>query len=169
MLSGLLYPSGGTVQVAGFTPHERKPEFLRRISMVMGNRHQLTWENTIMDSLYILGEIYRVPPQTFHATLDELVNLLELEPLLPKMARNLSLGERMKCEFAAALLHRPQVLFLDEPTLGTGCQHAVAAAALYCRIQSYPRRYHYLDQPLYGRRGFAVPTGDADRQRPFAV
>ena len=118
MLSGLLYPSHGDVQVAGFVPHERRPEFLRRISMVMGNRHQLTWENTVMDSLHILAEIYCVPSQTYRAALDELVELLELEALLPKMARNLSLGERMKCEFAAALLHRPQVLFLDEPTLG---------------------------------------------------
>jgi len=118
MLSGLLYPSSGEVQVAGFLPSDRKPEFLSRISMVMGNRHQLTWENTIMDSLHILGEIYRVPSQAFRAVLDEFVELLEIEALLPKMARNLSLGERMKCEFAAALLHRPQVLFLDEPTLG---------------------------------------------------
>ncbi len=118
MLSGLLYPSGGEVQVAGSVPHERRPEFLRRISMIMGNRHQLTWENTVMDSLHILAEIYRVPSQTFRTTLDEFIELLELEPLLPKMARNLSLGERMKCEFAAALLHQPQILFLDEPTLG---------------------------------------------------
>jgi ABC-2 type transport system ATP-binding protein len=118
VLSGLLYPTSGEVRVAGFIPWNRKPEFLQKISMVMGNRHQLTWENTVMDSFYVLGEIYQVPRHEFQHTLGELVALLEIEPLLPKMARNLSLGERMKCELVAALLHRPRVLFLDEPTLG---------------------------------------------------
>lgn len=118
MLSGLLYPSSGAARVAGFVPWERKPDFLRLISMVMGNKGQLAWENTVMDSLAVLGEIYRVPPADFKRTLDELIALLELEPLLGNMARNLSLGERMKCELAAALLYRPRVVFLDEPTLG---------------------------------------------------
>ncbi len=118
MLAGLLYPTAGQVRVEGFTPWERKPNFLRRISMVMGNRNQLSWDNTILDSFYVLGEIYRVPRGEFRRTLDELVYLLEIKDLLPKMARHLSLGERMKCELAAALLHRPRVLFLDEPTLG---------------------------------------------------
>ncbi len=118
ILSGLLYPTGGEVQVNNYLPWERKPEFLRSISMVMGNKGQLTWENTIMDSFLILGEIYRVPRKAFQRTLDELVALLEIQTLLPKMARNLSLGERMKCELVAALLHRPSVFFLDEPTLG---------------------------------------------------
>jgi ABC-2 type transport system ATP-binding protein len=118
MLSGLLYPTSGEARVSGFIPWRRKSDFLRSISMVMGNRNQLTWENTVLDSFYVLGEIYRVPRSEFRCTLDELVDLLEIEELLPKMARNLSLGERMKCELAAALLHRPRVLFLDEPTLG---------------------------------------------------
>jgi ABC-2 type transport system ATP-binding protein len=85
---------------------------------VMGNRNQLTWENTIADSFYVLGEIYNLPQSQYRKTLDELVELLEIKEHLPKMARNLSLGERMKCEIAAALLHQPQVVFLDEPTLG---------------------------------------------------
>lgn len=118
MLAGLLYPTDGAATVAGFTPWERKPDFLRLISMVMGNKGQLAWENTVMDSLVVLGQIYRVPPAEFRQALDELVALLELEPLLGNMARNLSLGERMKCELAAALLYRPRVVFLDEPTLG---------------------------------------------------
>jgi len=118
MLSGLLYPSRGQAQVNGFVPWERKPEFLRSISMVMGNKGQLAWENTIKDSFLVLGEIYRVPRPVFQHNLDELVALLEIEDLLPKMARNLSLGERMKCELAAALLHQPRTVFLDEPTLG---------------------------------------------------
>jgi ABC-2 type transport system ATP-binding protein len=118
MLSGLLFPTRGEAVVAGFAPWERKIPFLRTISMVMGNRNQLTWENTIADSFYVLGEIYNLPPAQYRQTLEELVELLEIQEHLPKMARNLSLGERMKCEIAAALLHRPQVVFLDEPTLG---------------------------------------------------
>jgi len=118
MLSGLLYPTSGEVRVDGFVPSDRQPAFLRRISMVMGNRNQLAWENTVSDSLYVLGEIYGVPRDEFSRTRDELVELLEIEDLLSKMPRDLSLGERMKCELIAALLHRPRVLFLDEPTLG---------------------------------------------------
>lgn len=118
MLAGLLYPTAGNISVAGFTPWERKKEFLRKISMVMGNKAQLTWENTVLDSFYILKEIYGVPVRDFKRRLDELVDLLDIAGLLPKLARNLSLGERSKCEFAAALLHRPRVLFLDEPSLG---------------------------------------------------
>ena len=118
MLTGILYPTAGEAQVEGFTPWERKPEFLRRISMVMGNKNQLLWDTTVMDAFLVLGEIYRVPRQEFQRTLDGLVSLLELKDLLRKLPRNLSLGERMKCELAAALLHRPRVLFLDEPTLG---------------------------------------------------
>jgi len=114
----LLYPTSGTASVAGFAPWERKTAFLRLITMVMGNRNQLTWENTVMDSFYVLGEIYNLPAAQFKQTLDELVALLDIQEHLSKMARNLSLGERMKCEVAAALLHRPQVVFLDEPTLG---------------------------------------------------
>lgn len=118
MLAGLLYPTAGSIRVAGFTPWERKPGFLREISMVMGNKAQLTWENTVLDSFYILKEIYRVSDMDFKSRLDELVDLLDISKLFPKLARNLSLGERSKCEFAAALLHHPRVLFLDEPTLG---------------------------------------------------
>ena len=118
MLSGLLYPTGGEVRVDGCVPSERKPAFLRRISMVMGNRNQLAWENTVSDSFYVLGEIYGVPRDKFGRTRDELVELLEIGDLLSKMPRDLSLGERMKCELIAALLHQPRVLFLDEPTLG---------------------------------------------------
>ncbi len=118
MLAGLLYPTRGEAQVEGFTPWERKPEFLRQISMVLGNRGQLAWDNTVADSFLLLGEIYSVSRPAYRHTLEELVYLLELKDLLPKMTRHLSLGERMRCELAAALLHRPRVLFLDEPTLG---------------------------------------------------
>jgi len=118
MLAGLLYPTSGTVTIEGFVPWERKLPYLRIISMLMANKNRLTWENTALDSLRVLAAIYRLSNTEFRSILDELVDLLDLEPLLPKLIRNLSLGERMKCELAAALLHQPHVLFLDEPTLG---------------------------------------------------
>ncbi len=118
MLSGLLYPSGGDARVMGHVPWKRDREFLRRISLVMGNRNQLVWDIPAQDSFEVNRAVYQIPEKQFRATLDELVELLDLSTLLKKPVRGLSLGERMKCELAAALLHRPEVLFLDEPTLG---------------------------------------------------
>ncbi len=118
MLTGLLYPSGGNAQVFGFTPWERKAEFLRSISMVLGNKSQMLWDIPPLDTFYVLAEIYAVSPNDTKQRIDELVALLEMEDILKKPVRNLSLGERMKCELAASLLHRPKILFLDEPTLG---------------------------------------------------
>jgi len=118
MLSGLLYPTGGQAYVAGWTPWERRPGFLRAISMVQGNKSQMLWDIPPLDTFRVLAEIYAIPSAAFQDTLDELVELLEMSELLSKPVRNLSLGERMKCELVASLLHRPGVLFLDEPTLG---------------------------------------------------
>jgi ABC-2 type transport system ATP-binding protein len=118
VLSGLLHPTSGEVRVLGFTPWARQHDYLRRISMVLGNKSQMLWDIPPLDSFNVLGDIYHVPPAEFKDTLDELVALLEMEELLTKPVRNFSLGERMKCELVAGLLHRPDVLFLDEPTLG---------------------------------------------------
>ena len=118
MLAGLLYPTSGSVQVAGFVPWERKLDYLHTISMVLGNKSQMLWDIPPRDSFHILGEIYHVPCQELDKTLDELFDLLDMYELLKKPVRTLSLGERMKCELIAALLYRPRVLFLDEPTLG---------------------------------------------------
>jgi ABC-2 type transport system ATP-binding protein len=118
MLSGLLYPTSGEVRVAGFVPWERRPEYLRSISIVLGNKSQMLWDIPAMDSFRVLSEIYAVPEQEFRRTLDDLIDLLEMKELLTKPVRNLSLGERMKCELTASLLYRPALLFLDEPTLG---------------------------------------------------
>lgn len=118
MLAGLLHPTSGQVSVAGFEPWQRQPDYLRRISMVMGNKSQMLWDIPPLDSFRVLGEIYSVPKNEFERNLEELVQLLEMKELLTKPVRNLSLGERMKCELTASLLHRPAVLFLDEPTLG---------------------------------------------------
>ena len=118
MLSGLLRPTAGEARVAGYRPHERQHSYLRQISMVLGNKTQMRWDIPPLDTFSVLRKIYGVPAAQFRATLDELVELLAMEPLLHKPVRNLSLGERMKCELVAALLHRPRLLFLDEPTLG---------------------------------------------------
>lgn len=118
MLAGLLHPTTGSASVLGRTPWRREHEFLRNISLVMGNRNQLVWDIPAMESFLVNQAIYQIPRRQFDETLDMLVQMLDLKELLRKPVRNLSLGERMKCEIAAALLHRPAVLFLDEPTLG---------------------------------------------------
>lgn len=118
MLAGLLHPSAGEARVLGCVPWERQASYLRRISMVLGNKSQMLWDIPPMDTFRVLGEIYHVPPAEFERTLDELIALLEMKDLLTKPVRNFSLGERMKCELVAGLLYRPEVLFLDEPTLG---------------------------------------------------
>jgi ABC-2 type transport system ATP-binding protein len=118
MLSGLLHPSCGEATVLGYVPWKRESAYLSRISMVLGNKSQMLWDIPPLDTFQVLGEIYRVPGNEFQDTLDELVDLLEMEDLLNKPVRNFSLGERMKCELVAGLLHRPDVMFLDEPTLG---------------------------------------------------
>ena len=137
MLCGLLHPSEGTAQVAGHTPWQRRPEFLRSISMVLGNKSQLIWDIPALDTFRVLGEIYAVPPAELRRRLDELAALLDLGGLLERPVRNLSLGERMKCELAAGLLHRPAVLFLDEPTLGLD---VTMQARLRAFIADYNRR-----------------------------
>ncbi|MBI4790803.1 MAG: ATP-binding cassette domain-containing protein [Chloroflexi bacterium] len=137
VLSGLLYPSSGNAQVLGYTPWERNTEFLRAITLVMGQRNRLSWDIPAADSLLLNQAIYRIGDEEYRQTLAELDELLELSPILRKPVRNLSLGERMKCELAAGLLHRPRVLFLDEPTIGLD----LTAQA---RIRAFLREYNRL-------------------------
>lgn len=118
MLSGLLHPTAGTARVAGFTPFERRSSFLKTMTLVMGQKQQLLWDLPALDSFLVNQAIYEIPDLEFKATMQEFSELLNLEGILKKQVRKLSLGERMKCELAAALLHRPKVLFLDEPTIG---------------------------------------------------
>jgi ABC-2 type transport system ATP-binding protein len=118
MLSGLLYPTGGEARVLGHVPSRREREYLRRMTMVMGNRNQLQWDIPALDSFELNRAIYRLRREDYLAMRDELIDLLEVEDLVRKPVRNLSLGERMKVEIVGSLLHRPQVLFLDEPTIG---------------------------------------------------
>jgi ABC-2 type transport system ATP-binding protein len=118
MLSGLLYPTGGEGRVLGFTPSKRQRDFLRQITLVMGNRNQLQWDLPALDSYELNRAIYRIPRELFVPTRDQLIELLEIGDLVRKPIRNLSLGERMKAEIVGSLLHQPKVLFLDEPTIG---------------------------------------------------
>jgi ABC-2 type transport system ATP-binding protein len=118
MLAGLLYPSGGEALVLGHVPSRRERDYLRRMTMVMGNRNQLQWDIPALDSFELNRAIYRLRREDYLEMRDELVELLDVGDLVRKPVRNLSLGERMKVEIVGALLHRPQVLFLDEPTIG---------------------------------------------------
>jgi ABC-2 type transport system ATP-binding protein len=138
MLSGLLHPTAGQAQVLGYVPFARQRQFLRQITLVMGNRNQLVWDIPVADSFERNRAIYRLGRQEFRGTVDELVSLLDLGELLQKPVRNLSLGERMKCEVAAALLHRPRILFLDEPTIGLDVTMQRRIRAF---IAEYNRRY----------------------------
>jgi ABC-2 type transport system ATP-binding protein len=118
MLSGLLYPTGGELRVLGHVPSRREKDYLRQITLVMGNRNQLQWDLPALDSFELNRAIYRLRREDFVAMRDELMELLDVGDLVRKPVRNLSLGERMKVEVVGSLLHRPRVLFLDEPTIG---------------------------------------------------
>lgn len=118
MLTGLLHPSGGAATVLGHVPWRREPRFLQQISLLMGQRSQLVWDLPALDSFQVQLAVYGVEKREGRQRLDELVELLEIGGVVRKPVRGLSLGERMKCEICMALLHRPRVLFLDEPTIG---------------------------------------------------
>jgi ABC-2 type transport system ATP-binding protein len=135
MLSGLVYPSGGEAKVLGFVPWQRADSFRRQFALVMGQKNQLWWDLPAGDSFDLLREIYLIPPAEFRATLGELTELLAVEKLTRQAVRELSLGERMKMELIAALLHRPKLLLLDEPTIGLD----VVAQGM---IQRCLREYH---------------------------
>lgn len=135
MLSGLLYPTSGRLQTAGYIPSRRESAYLKTIAMVMGNKSQLNPSITVADSFYITKQIYQVGNEDYRTRVNELTELLELGGLLPKLARNLSLGERAKCEFACALLYQPEILFLDEPTLGMD-------VSIQIRLRDFIRTYN---------------------------
>jgi len=150
VLSGLLHPTTGEVAVEDFTPSRRQAGFLGKITLVMGQKSQLIWDLPPSETYAMNRAVFDVPQAQFDATLGELTDLLELGPLLGKPTRQLSLGERMKCELAAALLHRPTTLFLDEPTIGLDVAMQVAIRDF---VRSYNQRHeatvlltsHYMD------------------------
>lgn len=138
MLTGLIHPSNGMVKVADNIPFERKREFLQQITLVMGQKQQLIWDLPVLDSLKINAAVYGVSDKEYRRRLMELTEMLSLEGKLKQPVRKLSLGERMKAELMAALLHQPQVLFLDEPTLGLDINAQVAVREF---LREYNQRY----------------------------
>ncbi len=138
MLSGLIYPTSGTARVAGFDPTKRENAYRRIFALVLGQKNQLWWDLPAIESFHLLRAIYSLPADQFKATLDELVALLDVGKKLNVMVRELSLGERMKMELIAALLHRPRVLFLDEPTIGLD---VVSQKAVRQFLRDYNRRH----------------------------
>ncbi|MBW4643948.1 MAG: ATP-binding cassette domain-containing protein [Goleter apudmare HA4340-LM2] len=138
MLTGLIHPSRGEVKVAGQVPFRRQEAFLQKITLVMGQKQQLIWDLPALDSLKINAAVYNISNKEFQRRVGELTEMLNLEGKLAQPVRKLSLGERMKAELLAALLHRPQVLFLDEPTLGLDVN---AQAGVRDFLRDYNQRY----------------------------
>lgn len=150
VLSGLLYPTEGEISVLGFNPWDRKPEFQKQFALVMGQKNQLWWDLPAMESFLLNKAIYEISDEDFDRTLNKLVDLLEVRDVLKVQVRKLSLGQRMKCELIAALLHNPKVLFLDEPTIGLD---VVMQKVLRDFIRDYNKEFgatiiltsHYMD------------------------
>jgi len=175
MLSGLIYPTGGTATVAGFDPTKRENAYRRIFALVLGQKNQLWWDLPAIESFLLLRHIYGIPAEQWQETLDELVELLDVKPKLNVMVRELSLGERMKMELIAALLHRPRVLFLDEPTIGLD---VVSQRSVRDFLREYNRRHqvtilltsHYMadiqelcERVIVIHRGQKIYDGDLDR------
>ena len=153
VLSGLLHPTAGEVEVAGFVPSRRQTDFLKAITLVMGQKQQLLWDLPPTETFALNRAIYEISRPQFEATVRELTELLDLDGIVDKPTRQLSLGERMKAELAASLLHRPRVLFLDEPTIGLD---VTMQATVRDFVRAYNERFgatvvltsHYMDDVL---------------------
>jgi len=175
MLAGLIHPTSGTARVAGFEPAKRENAYRRIFALVLGQKNQLWWDLPASESFALLRAIYGLSAADCQRTLDELVDLLDVRSKLNVMVRELSLGERMKMELIAALLHRPRVLFLDEPTIGLD---VVSQRAVRQFLQDYNRRYkvtilltsHYMadiqklcERVIVIHRGSKIYDGNLDR------
>lgn len=136
ILSGILVPDGGTCLVDGRVPWKERKQHVAQIGVVFGQRSQLWWDVPVIDSFSLLRDIYRVPQADYARTLEELTELLNLSELLRTPVRQLSLGQRMRCEIAASLLHRPRILFLDEPTIGLDAMSKLAVRAFIHRLNA---------------------------------
>jgi ABC-2 type transport system ATP-binding protein len=118
MLTGILQPTGGSVTVNGMNPHKEREAFTKTIGVVFGQRSQLWWDIAVQESFRLLKKVYKVSDEAYETHMEHVIETLDIGPLLDKPVRKLSLGQRMRCELAAALIHNPQLLFLDEPTIG---------------------------------------------------
>ncbi len=175
MLSGLIYPTAGRARVAGFDPTRRETAYRRLFALVLGQKNQLWWDLPAVESFLLLRHIYGIEADQYRKTLDELLDLLDVRHKLNVMVRELSLGERMKMELIAALLHRPRVLFLDEPTIGLD---VVSQKAVRGFLRDYNRRHrttilltsHYMadikelcERVIVIHRGRKIHDGDISR------
>jgi ABC-2 type transport system ATP-binding protein len=175
MLSGLIYPTSGTARVAGYDPTKRENAYRRLFALVLGQKNQLWWDLPAIESFLLLKHIYGLDPAQYQATLDELITLLGVKEKLNVMVRELSLGERMKMELIAALLHRPRVLFLDEPTIGLD---VVSQKAVRSFLREYNRKHrvtilltsHYMadikelcERVIVIHKGIKIYDGALDR------
>ncbi len=175
MLSGLIYPTSGTARVAGFDPTRRENAYRRIFALVLGQKNQLWWDLPASESFALIRHIYGLDGQAYQETLDELVDLLGVREKLNVMVRELSLGERMKMELIAALLHRPRVLFLDEPTIGLD---VISQKSVRQFLRDYNRRHrttilltsHYMadikelcDRVIVIHKGSKIYDGSLDR------
>jgi ABC-2 type transport system ATP-binding protein len=175
MLSGLIYPTKGKARVAGFDPTKRENAYRRIFALVLGQKNQLWWDLPAIESFALLRAIYALDPVEYQKTLDELVDLLDVRAKLNVMVRELSLGERMKMELIAALIHRPRVLFLDEPTIGLD---VISQRAVRQFLRDYNRRHkvtilltsHYMadikelcERVIIIHRGKKIYDGNLDR------
>lgn len=175
MLSGLIFPTSGRARVAGFDPTRRENAYRRIFALVMGQKNQLWWDLPAIESFALLRHIYGLPEEDYKKTLDELLDLLAVREKVNVQVRELSLGERMKMELIAALLHRPKVLFLDEPTIGLD---VVSQKAVRQFLRDYNRRYkvtilltsHYMadikelcERVVVIHKGKKIYDGDLDR------
>jgi ABC-2 type transport system ATP-binding protein len=175
MLSGLIYPTSGKASVAGFDPTKRESAYRRIFALVLGQKNQLWWDLPAIESFNLLRAIYALPALQYQSTLDELVDLLDVRAKLNVMVRELSLGERMKMELIAALLHRPRVLFLDEPTIGLD---VISQKAVRNFLREYNRKHqvtilltsHYMadikelcDRVIVIHKGSKIYDGALDR------
>jgi ABC-2 type transport system ATP-binding protein len=166
VLSGLLYPTAGFIQVLGFNPWDRKPRYLKQISLIMGQKNQLWWDLPAIETFELNRAVYEIPKKKYKESLDELVDILEVKKLLNVQVRRLSLGQRMRLELVAALLHQPRVLFLDEPTIGLD---VVAQQKVRDFIFDYNKRHdatiiltsHNMDDLIdLARRVIVIDRGD---------
>lgn len=135
MLSGIMYPSSGKVNVLGYTPQDRDPKYLSRIGLVMGNKSGLNWDLTARQSYQLLKEIYNISDNKYNHQLKSLSEMLNISTLLDRQVRRLSLGERMKVEIIAAILHEPEILFLDEPTIGLDIDSKIAVREFLTKLR----------------------------------
>ncbi len=162
MLSGLIAPTSGTISVMGFSPFDRDVDFLRRISLVMGQKQNLWWDLPPVEAFAIHREMYEIPEDEFRVRLAELVEMLEISECIEIQTRQLSLGQRMRCELATALLHRPGILFLDEPTIGLDI-------LMQKRIRQFLKDYHARFHPTIMLTSHYMEDVAALAQRVVAI